>query len=227
MTTALLTKPSGPERREADSSATATLAPWNTVWLRDEVVAFIDFDHAHPGSPLDDIVYSLEYGAPFRDDATCLAFMRYPVPPDRRRRIEVFCDAYGMSAPDVLANLVADRQLRDLQLVADLAGRGLNRRPHGSATATSTRSDSALPGPCRPESDPALKGGRLGSGSLEGIGLRDARAAHPIDRGRSAAGREAIPANDGGVPDGPQSGSIGASVGAHGGRPRSRLTGSC
>jgi hypothetical protein len=99
--------------------------PWNTVWLGDEIVAFIDFDHAHPGSALDDIVYSLEFGAPFRDDATCVAQMRYPAPPDRRRRIEVFCDAYGMSAPAGLATLVADRQLQDLQLVSNLAGRGI------------------------------------------------------------------------------------------------------
>ncbi len=99
--------------------------PWNTVWRGGAIVAFIDFDHAHPGSPQDDLVYALEFGAPFRDDDTCIDHMAYPSPPDRRRRIQVFCDAYGSPLPVSLSNLVAQRQLRDLSLVADLARRGL------------------------------------------------------------------------------------------------------
>ncbi|MEW6154675.1 MAG: phosphotransferase [Actinomycetota bacterium] len=99
--------------------------PWNTVWKGGTIVAFIDFDHAHPGSPQDDIVYALEFGAPFRDDDTCVKHMAYPSTPDRRRRIQVLCDAYGVAVPANLATLVADRQLRDGALVADLARRGL------------------------------------------------------------------------------------------------------
>ncbi len=71
------------------------------------------------------VIYSLEYGVPFRDDATCSAHMRFPAPPDRQQRTELFLDAYDMSAPTGLAALVADRQLQDLKLVADLAGRGI------------------------------------------------------------------------------------------------------
>lgn len=99
--------------------------PWNTVWRDGSIVAFIDFDHAHPGSPPDDIVYALEYGAPFRDDDTCVERMAYPSPPDRGRRIELFCDAYGAAVPAEVSGLVARRQLRDLNLVADLARRGI------------------------------------------------------------------------------------------------------
>lgn len=89
------------------------------------IVAFIDFDHAHPGSPLDDIVYSLEVGAPFRDDATCLARMHY-----QRRRT-------GGSALKSSAMRTACQHPPDsrpwsrigssetLQLVADLARRGI------------------------------------------------------------------------------------------------------
>ena len=99
--------------------------PWNTVWRDGSVVAFIDFDHAHPGSPQDDIVYALEFGAPFRDDDACVEHLAHPSPPDRRRRIHLFCDAYGTEVPANLSSLVAERQRRDGQLVAELARRGL------------------------------------------------------------------------------------------------------
>jgi hypothetical protein len=59
----------------------------------------IDFDHARPAPPIFDIAYALEYAAPFRDDRECLRWLRYPQPPDRRRRIEIFRDAYGTPVP--------------------------------------------------------------------------------------------------------------------------------
>lgn len=99
--------------------------PWNTVWSGEAIVALIDFDHAHPGSPQDDIVYALEFGAPFRTDVTCVEHMGYPSPPDRRRRIRLFCEAYGSVVPANLSRLIAERQRRDGLLVADLAHRGL------------------------------------------------------------------------------------------------------
>ena len=99
--------------------------PWNTVWSGGAIVAFIDFDHAHPGSPQDDIVYALEFGAPFRTDETCIEHMGYPSPPDRRRRIQVFCEAYGSVMPANLSSLIAERQRRDGVLVADLAQQGV------------------------------------------------------------------------------------------------------
>ncbi len=142
--------------------------PWNTVWLRDEIVAFIDFDHAHPGSPLDDIVYSLEFGAPFRDDATCLADMRYPAPPDRRRRIESSAMRTACQYPPDSRPWSRIGSSETCGWSQTSPAGGLNRRPHGSGTATSTRSGSALPGPCPPESDPALKAGSLGRRSAAG-----------------------------------------------------------
>jgi aminoglycoside phosphotransferase (APT) family kinase protein len=84
--------------------------PWNAVWRGSEVVGLIDWDMARPAAPLFDVAYALEYAAPFRDDSECVRWLRYSTPPDRRRRIEVFCDAYGMPVPEDVAARVAEQQ---------------------------------------------------------------------------------------------------------------------
>jgi hypothetical protein len=81
--------------------------PWNGVWHGERIAALIDFDHARPAPPIFDIAYALEYAAPFRDNAECLRWLRYPRPPDRRRRIEIFCDAYGIAVPADITGRVA------------------------------------------------------------------------------------------------------------------------
>lgn len=83
---------------------------WNGIWRGDEIVGLIDFDHARPAPPTFDIAYALECAAPFRDDAECTKSLRYPIRPDRLRRIEVFCDAYGIAVPDDIVQQVADQQ---------------------------------------------------------------------------------------------------------------------
>ena len=84
--------------------------PWNGVWRGGDVVGLIDWDHARPARPLFDVAYGLEYAAPFRDDEECTRWLRYPGPPDRRRRIEVFCDSYGMPVPENVSARVAEVQ---------------------------------------------------------------------------------------------------------------------
>ena len=88
-------------------------------------MGLIDFDHARPALPLFDIACALEYAAPFRDDTECLRWLRYPQPPDRRRRIEVFCDAYGIAVPDDITGRVAWQQRLVLQTCEALAGQGI------------------------------------------------------------------------------------------------------
>ncbi|MGI8575035.1 MAG: phosphotransferase [Egibacteraceae bacterium] len=100
------------------------LWPGNGVWRGDEVVGLIDFDHARPASPLFDIAYALEYAAPFRDDTTCVRWLRYPHH-RTARRIEVSCDAYGIAAPNDVADLVADQQRSVLATVRQLARRSV------------------------------------------------------------------------------------------------------
>jgi hypothetical protein len=99
--------------------------PWNAVWRDGEVVALLDWDHARPAPPFFDVAYALEYAAPFRDDEECVRSLSYPGPPDRRRRIEVFCDAYGVSVPDDVAARVAAQQRTVLATFEALAARGL------------------------------------------------------------------------------------------------------
>ncbi|MBV9794788.1 MAG: phosphotransferase [Actinobacteria bacterium] len=99
--------------------------PWNGVWRGDDPVGLIDFDQARPASPWFDIAYALEYAAPFRDDRECTDWLRYPEPPDRRRRIEIFCAAYGVGVPDGIVGQVAAQQRFVLDRCADLARRGI------------------------------------------------------------------------------------------------------
>lgn len=99
--------------------------PWNGVWLGSELVGLLDWDHARPASPMFDVAYALEYAAPFRDDQECVSWLRYPSAPDRRRRIEIFCDAYGIDTPSSVAELVADQQRRILETSESLAQRGV------------------------------------------------------------------------------------------------------
>jgi hypothetical protein len=99
--------------------------PWNGVWRDGSIVGLLDFDHARPASPLFDLAYALEYAAPFRDDSECLRWLRYPGPPDRSRRIEVFCHAYGVAVPDDIVDRVAQQQRLVLQNCEALGRRGI------------------------------------------------------------------------------------------------------
>jgi hypothetical protein len=99
--------------------------PWNGVWRGEDVIGLIDWDHARPAPPLFDVAYALEYAAPFRDDADCVRWLRYPGPPDRRRRIEVFCEAYGIPVPENVSAHVASQQRMVAATCEALARRGI------------------------------------------------------------------------------------------------------
>jgi aminoglycoside phosphotransferase (APT) family kinase protein len=99
--------------------------PWNGVWRGGDVIGLLDWDHARPAPPLFDVAYALEYAAPFRDDADCVRWLGYPGPPDRRRRIEVFCEAYGMAVPRDVSAQVARQQRMVAATCETLARRGI------------------------------------------------------------------------------------------------------
>jgi aminoglycoside phosphotransferase (APT) family kinase protein len=101
------------------------VGPWNGVWRGDDVVGLIDFDHARPAPPLFDVAYALEYTAPYRDDEECVRWLRYPAPPDRRRRIEVFCHAYGIAVPADVSACVAAQQRMVSETAEALGRRGI------------------------------------------------------------------------------------------------------
>ncbi|GGK16472.1 hypothetical protein GCM10011583_55470 [Streptomyces camponoticapitis] len=117
------TEKSGP--RDGEVVCHGDFGPWNIVWQRKDPVGILDWDYARPADRLHDIAYALEYVAPFRDDAECLRWLRYPEPPDRRHRLELFAGAYGLTSTDGLAGAVIDVQETGIEQVRRLAARGL------------------------------------------------------------------------------------------------------
>ncbi|MEU9917871.1 hypothetical protein [Streptomyces sp. NPDC051001] len=76
-----------------------------------------DFDFARPAARLHDIAYAVQYVAPFRDDAECTRRLHHPQPPDRRRRLEVFCTAYGLSSTEGIVDAVIREQQDTIERV--------------------------------------------------------------------------------------------------------------
>jgi hypothetical protein len=99
--------------------------PWNLVWRGNQPVGILDWDYAWPAPPIHDVAYALEYVAPFRDDPTCLRWLRYAAPPDRRRRLELFAEAYGLSSTAGLVDEVIAQQQAVWQRSRQLATEGL------------------------------------------------------------------------------------------------------
>ena len=102
--------------------------PWIIVWNGTTPVGLLDFEYARPGDPLDDVAYALEYVVPFRDDATCLRWHRFTSPPDRRRRLKLFAEAYGLASVEGLVDRVITSQRAQGELVRQLANRGHPRQ---------------------------------------------------------------------------------------------------
>lgn len=98
--------------------------PWNLVWRGTQPIGIIDWDYAWPGRPLHDVAYALEYVAPFRDDETCLRWFAYPIPPDRRRRLELFAEAYGLDSPSELVDEILTQQSAVWDRARRLAAQG-------------------------------------------------------------------------------------------------------
>ncbi|MGW3297761.1 aminoglycoside phosphotransferase family protein [Streptomyces xiamenensis] len=114
---------SGPS--DGDVVCHGDFGPWNVVWRGADPVGILDWDYARPADRLHDIAYALEYVDPFRDDVACLRWLRYPRPPDRRRRMELFAAAYGLTSAAGLAQAVIDVQERTIEQVRQLAERGI------------------------------------------------------------------------------------------------------
>jgi aminoglycoside phosphotransferase (APT) family kinase protein len=84
--------------------------PWNLVWHGTTPVGILDRDYAWPQPARHDVAYAIEYVAPFRSDEDCARWLRYPAPPDRRARMEIFAEAYGITRFDGLYDAVLGEQ---------------------------------------------------------------------------------------------------------------------
>ncbi|MET1074788.1 MAG: aminoglycoside phosphotransferase family protein [Umezawaea sp.] len=114
-----------PRSATGDVVCHGDFGPWNVVWNGLDPVGLLDFDFAGPADPLYDVAYALEYAAPFRSDTEALRRLGFAAPPDRRRRIEVFADEYGLADTGGLVDAVVERQRLDAVNVVALAERGL------------------------------------------------------------------------------------------------------
>jgi hypothetical protein len=98
--------------------------PWNIVWKDEQPVGILDWDYARPAPRIHDVAYALEYVAPFRDDAEGLRWLRYPDPPNRRHRLELFASVYGLTSTLGLVDAVIEIQRDGIEQVRRLANAG-------------------------------------------------------------------------------------------------------
>lgn len=98
--------------------------PWNLVWHGNRPVGILDWDYALPARPVFDVAYALEYVTPFRDDDFAIRSLRHPGPPQRRRRLELFASAYGLTSIDGLVGEVRAQQREVLARARRLATDG-------------------------------------------------------------------------------------------------------
>ncbi|MEN3273946.1 MAG: hypothetical protein V7636_2707 [Actinomycetota bacterium] len=110
--------------RPGDIVCHGDFGAWNLVWRDGRPVGIVDWDLAYPGPPRDDVAYALEFSAPFRDDEQAITWQGFTEPPDRRHRIAVFADAYGIST-DGLVDAVIERQWLTARHTRILKARGL------------------------------------------------------------------------------------------------------
>ncbi|GAA3250178.1 aminoglycoside phosphotransferase family protein [Nonomuraea helvata] len=118
------------EPRDDEVICHGDFGPWNTVWRGERPVGILDWDYARPRPRLHDIAYALEYVAPFRDNAECVRWLRYPAPPDRRHRLELFAAAYGLASTAGLIDAVIDVQQDVIEQVRRLADTGHQPQVH-------------------------------------------------------------------------------------------------
>ena len=86
---AWLGSPGGPIIRHGD------LWPANVVFQSGRASALIDWDFAQPGTVLDDLASAAKHWVPLCSDDRALED-GWELPVDRRHRLEVLCDGYGL-----------------------------------------------------------------------------------------------------------------------------------
>ena len=101
--------------------------PWNMIWKEGKLVGFIDFDFAHPGNPIDEVLETIWHIAPlyideFRQQAGVAHI-------DRLHRANNLLEAYGTNLrfenEKKLAQAVLDFATRQRQACAERAKLGI------------------------------------------------------------------------------------------------------
>ena len=101
--------------------------PWNITWDDNKPIGIIDWDLVFPSSSKYDVLYALEYSAPFRDDKTSKEWHHFERVPNRKYRIDLFLSAYGIEREELgdLVGAVAGMQRTVGSYEKILAERGL------------------------------------------------------------------------------------------------------
>jgi hypothetical protein len=86
---------------------------------------------------------------PFHDDATCLRWHRFIKPPDRRRRLRLFAETYGLASVEGLVDRVIRVNMSILRSFGALLTVGTDGRSTWSPADTSSSCRSGCNGQWR------------------------------------------------------------------------------
>ena len=90
--------------RDGDVICHNDLGPWNTVFRDGQPVAFIDWDGAAPAPRMWDLAYAVYRFVPFVPDEIC-SILGWNSPPDRKLRVQILCEAYGIEEDGILETI--------------------------------------------------------------------------------------------------------------------------
>jgi Ser/Thr protein kinase RdoA (MazF antagonist) len=98
-------------------------APYNCIFRAGRLRAMIDFDTAGPGPRVWDVAYAAYRFVPLIADERCPA-LGLRTPPDRERRLRLFCDAYGLEERGNLVETIERRVRAVAAMLLEKAGAG-------------------------------------------------------------------------------------------------------
>jgi hypothetical protein len=101
-----------PVREPVEVICHGDFAPYNCVFVGDDLVGVFDFDFAHAGPRVWDLAYALYRFVPLADPATAEGF---GTPAEQARRLRLFCDSYGLADRSAVLGAVIER----IQFMAD------------------------------------------------------------------------------------------------------------
>ena len=103
------------------------IGPQNTVFASGLPYGFIDWELAGPRPPLYDFAYAAINFTPLRPDQFC-RMVGFDEPPDRGRRLRLFCDAYGLEDRSTLLDAMERFERDDLRVMVEGGRAGVS--PH-------------------------------------------------------------------------------------------------
>ena len=103
------------------------IGPQNTVFAGGLPYGFIDWELAGPRPPLYDFAYAAINFTPLRPDQFC-RMVGFDEPPNRGRRLRLFCDAYGLEDRSSLLDVMERFERDDLRVMVEGGRAGVS--PH-------------------------------------------------------------------------------------------------